>query len=602
MRTQILLAVFYLAVPGVFSSAICDYARAPASKGPSTAYLDATLSCINELCVTGGTSRTCESFQLSVTQGQKDVPIAAGVCNINFESIINQCVATEHSEGGIVVHHGARYEIHRIEKDNHHPRGADKRGSTSTLKNKSKGSGSAVKPKSSSLGAKPQSSSISVKKGAPSATSKPSASSTTIKSSFPSSSIKPTSTPNKNETAPACQRKDSKKTKSNKSTPGKTVKTVTRDVLEKFLPYSLLPRNPPAVDKGKGKAIETECRPSDDYFKRAISANVDHYYFHNAEDLRESMLYLTAEKHVINVFNKMRIGGYLNVIAFSGANQKTFCIGEPGRNNPKQIAAKEAEAGNQCVITNGNYFVLPGKDPMTWEYKGPVINDLEKYKGFSIGFTTTDPTKAQTVELPKDYKDYYEKFEGTDGSHMWCGPNLAEDLDYFKLDKFCPPKKRPRAARGTVPVPTAQELMRKAYGDIPGSLAHATTKADRLVTVIMSDEYKYIFSYTSPEKKQVGLDLQQMKDLIDTFLKGFTEAKKDGIKGAKQALNMDGGGSVYVVLVKANGEQEVIAAGKMDAEKEAENGGSLNKQRARTVQTIVKHTFMKRRITWEFGF
>jgi hypothetical protein len=354
------------------------------------------------------------------------------------------------------------------------------------------------------------------------------------------------------------------------------------------------------VDKGKGKATETECRPSDDYFKRAISANVDQYYFAKVEDLRNSALYLTAEDHVKNVFHKMRTGGYLNVIAFSGANQKTFCIGEPGGNNPKEIAANEAKLGSQCVITNGNYFVLPGNDPMTWQYKGPLVEDVKKYSGYSIGFTSTDPKAEKTVDLPQDYKGYYEKFEGTDGSYMYCGPNLVKELE-LKDKEFCPASKRPRQEAGTVPAPTAQGLMRKAYNSIPGSLAHASSNADRLVTVIMSDEYKYIFSYTSTSQKPAGLNLNQMRDLIDAFLKGFTEAKKDGIKGAKQALNMDGGGSVYVVLVKANGEQEVIAAGKMDGVKEAQNGGSLVGNSVRTVQTLVKHTFSKRRVNWEFG-
>ncbi|CAI6334220.1 unnamed protein product [Periconia digitata] len=588
MRAPVLPAIFSLALPGVLASVTCDGARAPLLDGDAQRYLNHTLSCIKDLCVTGDASKVCGSLYLEVKSLDKEVSVDDAGCRENFESIAHQCMAIEHGKGGSIIGNNAQYSIHEFMKEIgpendaldtalHNSRrgvsgnkgsGKTKKTSKSGRKGSKKTSGKGKKKKTGKKG----------KKGKK----------TGKKTSDTTSATNSTSVAN--GTAEACERKGAKTKKGKKN---------VRDILESFLSSSLLPRAP--GDKGKGKATDEEedgCRPWGEYWKRSLSTNVEHYFFHKAEDLGDTAAYLTAPDAAQKVFGKMKTGGFLNVISFSGPNQNTLCVGDPGRNNPKDIAAKEAKAGGKCVITNGNFFVLPGNSKMTLSYNGPVIEDVHKYKGYSIGFTSTDPEEKQTFPLPSDYAGYYERFEGTDGSYMWCGPDLKKELRVSEPE-FCPDP--PRAHDGTLEDPNKIKFMRHAYGSIPGSLLHAVGPADRLVTVIMSDTNKFIFSLTTKNKTKGGLKLNDMRDLIDTFLKEFTEAKEDGISGAKQALNMDGGGSVYVIWVKGNGEQEVLAAGKMEP-KDEEADGTINNSRARTVQTIVKHTFAKRRIVWDFGF
>ncbi|KAF1968327.1 hypothetical protein BU23DRAFT_656129 [Bimuria novae-zelandiae CBS 107.79] len=285
----------------------------------------------------------------------------------------------------------------------------------------------------------------------------------------------------------------------------------------------------------------------------------------------------------VNSCEKMRSNGYFNVIEMRGDTQRTYCVGKAGMNKPNEIAAKAVADGGRCLLTNGNYFVLPPLEgEMEWTANGPTINDVSQYKHYSIGFTSNG---EKQVGIPPDCEGYYEKFEGTDGSFMWCCPVLKDELD-FESEKFC--KRVPKTEKHLVKTPGTIPFVNKVFGSIPGSLSHASSTNERLVTVIITPSQKYVFSYTSKRDADGGIHFNQMRELIDIFLTDFASVK-GGIKSAHLALNVDGGGSVYVNWINARGEQQIIAAGKMAGKLEFGD-----RKRPRPVQMMVKHSVMKR--------
>ncbi|PVI02298.1 hypothetical protein DM02DRAFT_626808 [Periconia macrospinosa] len=648
MRAPSLTVLLCIGSPVVFANIICDTTRAPSV---ASIDLDATTTCINDLCVNGDHSKPCGSLQLSVTQLRQDVVVDADACKNYFGSIISQCAIIE--QGGVFISNEVLYEIKGDRRIREESRGVSdshsvqpdletrtrSRRRPAINKSKTPNASKPPKPNSPLPNAKSSSSTLKAKPILPTTNAKSNPSTpevkpatTTVKPPSPTSKDNSTPTPKKNPkstpaasstltsntngTSASCGTRGANKTKP--ITPSKK-KNGIRDVFESFIPSSLLPRNPPQnppqnkgkapqnkgktpqnkgkAPQNKGKAPATEvdsdsdtCGPTERYFKRPLSAKANHYRFDKSVGWDSSTAYTNAEKHVRNVFDKMTENGFFNVIEFYGANQETFCVGDPGRNDPMVISEQAASKREKCIITNGNYFVLPGSnEDMEWEFNGPVIQDLKKYKGFSIGWTSTDRPGEKSFLPPSDYQRYYEKFEGTDGSFMYCGPSLIQDVE-FERAEFC--KDVPKLTEHNIAEVTAIKLHNKVYGSIPGSLSHASRPHNRLVTVIMSKTSKFIFSYTSTRQALAGLNLNEMRALIDTFLREFTSAP-NGIAGAQQALNMDGGGSVFVNFINGDGEMELIAAGKLDTKKA--------KHVPRKVQTVVRHSILEKRLDWHFG-
>ncbi|KAJ4360715.1 uncharacterized protein N0V89_001282 [Didymosphaeria variabile] len=605
MRTFLLATAISLGLPGALSSVICDTSQASRINGTSQDQNHAIQSCIDKLCSTGGASQDCGSHLLSVTQFDEGAPAGMDICITHFGGIFNQCFIAENVEGGIAVSNDALYEIHvmgetgveetSLSNDDQELKGLQARGRTRGGRTRTKsGTRKTRKPnvkKTKSKAKKTKSKSKSKTKPKVPPKSKPKAKSGTRPKSTPK--IRPKTKPKK-ATKPKKNSCQAKKGKS--GTTGKKGKKNIRDVVESFLPSYLLPRTTPTGSpsgKGKGKATDDDveaCELKPHYRRELLDQKlVYHYYFDTTEGWQQSPSVKNSPPHVRNVMNKMRSNGFFNVVAFTGKSQKTYCVGKAGPNRPQDVVAKAAAAGGRCLVTNGNFFVLPGDDEMYWQYGGEPINDIDQFHSYSIGFTSTDPGEEKTVGVPPDYQGYYERLVGTDGSSMMCGPSLKDELDFGpEHPEFCQPK--PTAEESNIRDANMIGLVNKIYGSIPGSLSHASGSAERLVTVIISPSHKYVFSYTSTRNNRGGLDLNRMRLLIDTFLKEFTTVK-EGIANAHQALNMDGGGSVFVNWVKSNGEQHIIAAGKM-------SGKELGSKRPRTVQTIVKHSALKKRTIW----
>lgn len=143
------------------------------------------------------------------------------------------------------------------------------------------------------------------------------------------------------------------------------------------------------------------------------------------------------------------------------------------------------------------------------------------------------PTSAQ-------YKKYYAELREGD-QFLWAGPQL----------------------KAAVPIKTDPLLQwedRKTYGNIVGSLVHANQGNDRLAIAIVGKD-KYIFAYTGADKKgenRVDVERLRLRLLMDSFLRAYAGTT---ISATTSALNLDGGGSVYVAW-RSKGVEKVIARGR----------------------------------------
>lgn len=154
------------------------------------------------------------------------------------------------------------------------------------------------------------------------------------------------------------------------------------------------------------------------------------YYFDFSEDWQKTV----TEARAKAVLSKMNAHGKFNVVMKTA---KTHCVGDfEGRTDPYNLAVQSMKAGDQCLITSGNYLVMGAAQNLKFHAGGPVVENLYSYNHFAVGFTT--PTSKQ-VDVPADYAQYYEELRGDDGSSMMCGPGLKESLELNKpeLQYWC---------------------------------------------------------------------------------------------------------------------------------------------------------------------
>ena len=102
-----------------------------------------------------------------------------------------------------------------------------------------------------------------------------------------------------------------------------------------------------------------------------------------------------------------------------------------------------------------------------------------------------------------------------------------------------------------------------------------------LVFVGAGGGVKVVCAYTSARK--AGMTIGEMRDVIDAFLHNFTFT---GISGVQQALNLDGGASIFIGWMK-NGKLRVLASGGLEKQKAGVKDPAELKLRA--VTTLVKH-------------
>ena len=117
----------------------------------------------------------------------------------------------------------------------------------------------------------------------------------------------------------------------------------------------------------------------------------------------------------------------------------------------------------------------------------------------------------------------------------------------------------------TVPVRLATDgasrFIRSVFAHIPGGMATVNQPNERAVLVFVGSGVKVVCSYTS--RRDFGMTINEMRDVIDAFLQNFSFT---GISGVQQALNLDGGASIFIGWVK-NGKLRVLASGGLDEQK-----------------------------------
>jgi hypothetical protein len=111
-------------------------------------------------------------------------------------------------------------------------------------------------------------------------------------------------------------------------------------------------------------------------------------------------------------------------------------------------------------------------------------------------------------------------------------------------------------------VPITEDKVFKWEGknkNMPGGLAHASQYNERLAIAVVGRD-KYIFAYTAVDRFAHGINVNELRDLIDVFLKAFTTSS---IAAATTVLNLDGGGSIFVAWRK-RGKETVISRGSVN--------------------------------------
>ncbi|EPE26289.1 hypothetical protein GLAREA_02201 [Glarea lozoyensis ATCC 20868] len=395
----------------------------------------------------------------------------------------------------------------------------------------------------------------------------------------------------------------------------------------------------------------------------ALGAGTTSYQFHSFDGY-ESDTEMQKYPSIGAVLGSMRPRGLFTAVVLE--NALTSCVGMPsGKTTPHQFIASHVKDHENCIVTNGGFFVTGCDEILRPDYDGLVV-DSSEIMFHSVGSTSVS---KNSVPVPGVYKDLYSRLEGDDGSFLTSGPDLRIPLDdsspdykranqksnrlhYFsptcdgggvgvrsvvwdeqvKYDQrihdlmngpvnvglqidieaadrlgrqpfttkkvtWCEGAAGPMTCGNThlvgkrtqlqaiKPVRVAtdgtNEYIRSVFAHVPGGIATANQPNERLVLVTIGDGTRVVCSYTS--SRDDGLRMNEIRDVIDTFLCNFLCL---GIADVEQALNLDGGGSVFVGWVK-NGKLKVLASGGLD--RQVPGAKDATGMWFRDVTTMVKH-------------
>ncbi|PSN70700.1 hypothetical protein BS50DRAFT_630781 [Corynespora cassiicola Philippines] len=238
--------------------------------------------------------------------------------------------------------------------------------------------------------------------------------------------------------------------------------------------------------------------------------------------------------------------GKLDVVKI--ANSALSVVGNSlGGTDPPTLA----RAGGDYILSNGGFFF----------YANAATNPN--------AFASVGPTSStqHTVGIDPAYVPHYKKLEGEDNTYLWSGPSLKTALN-LRAKEF-----QYRINR-----------IRTPLSRVPGSLAHASQRNERLVIVIIGTD-KYLFAYTASSRK-FGVDLNKMRKLIGIFLQHF---QNTALGRASQVLNLDGGGSIYLSW-NSGSRERMIAAGDGGNGDFQGSGANARVENPRMVTTLLKIT------------
>ncbi|EHL02794.1 hypothetical protein M7I_1133 [Glarea lozoyensis 74030] len=96
-----------------------------------------------------------------------------------------------------------------------------------------------------------------------------------------------------------------------------------------------------------------------------------------------------------------------------------------GKTTPHQFIASHVKDHENCIVTNGGFFVTGCDEILRPDYDGLVV-DSSEIMFHSVGSTSVS---KNSVPVPGVYKDLYSRLEGDDGSFLTSGPDLRIPLD-----------------------------------------------------------------------------------------------------------------------------------------------------------------------------
>jgi hypothetical protein len=214
------------------------------------------------------------------------------------------------------------------------------------------------------------------------------------------------------------------------------------------------------------------------------------------------------------IMNEMRNHAKFDVIELKSGYMQV--VGAPsGGTDPSDL---EKEGGDPYLLSNGGFFNMENHN---------AVGKVE--------FMVDEQVIEQdSQDIPPLYKNNYEKIEGNDGSSLYSGPKLPPDGPIlFHGQKW---KYWETSLGGTRKTEAAK---------LQGSLAHANQPNERLGLVKMRNGDKYLFVYTTKVRAD-GKNIKGFRDLIKAWFDKEFIASPFHVGDIVQAVNLDGGASIYV--------------------------------------------------------
>jgi hypothetical protein len=326
-------------------------------------------------------------------------------------------------------------------------------------------------------------------------------------------------------------------------------KNTIRDLVEGFLPEvlssAILPRTPVGSRPGSSAGSRTGSPSGSDidgceglYFQRRElqPKKVEWYSFHTEHE--DWPTALDPSHKARNILRHMPKKSKFDAVKLHKANMQV--VGDP----TTSLAPPEWPVGHgSYLLTNGGFFVMA---------ESPA-DDVP------VGKTSL---RSDFEPIPDKYKDYYKELRDGD-QFLWAGPSLKTEL------------------------PLGETIFK--YGNNPGwgSLNHAGSGNERLAVAFVGQD-KYAFTHMANDRSEGGVDMNELRKLIDEFLKAYG-GHGASVLHASTVLNLDGGGSVWMSWREGGREQYIIARG--DGKDDGPPFGNTKfAGRDREVPTLLKWT------------
>ncbi|KAJ4983406.1 hypothetical protein SVAN01_11098 [Stagonosporopsis vannaccii] len=272
----------------------------------------------------------------------------------------------------------------------------------------------------------------------------------------------------------------------------------------------------PLPRKGKnGKPIQRRCAGDQFYAKRDLLVKkVTHWKFNTMGDVST----YNADANAKSVLQKMKKNGQLDVVKVSSGdltmvgnvNDPDVVLSTMRGTDPNSFTKK----GGHYLLTNGGFFQHMETRPRSFEPAG--IDTMVK-----TAAGTVQPFE-EAYDVPAEYKDFYARIDGSEGTRIYSGPNLKQ----------------------SIPGVTAKSGIWKYNENDPilvGRLSHASEPNERIALVSFGTTH-YSIAYTAKARSD-GVDTNTFKTIIDLFFSKMGETGKS-ISSSTRAVCLDGGPSI----------------------------------------------------------